>query len=382
MTSESDWTTRATALADSVCTDAPEWRDAVAATPRHLLVPRWWERIPTSPHEEWALHPTYVMELYERAYADVTLVTRVGPDHADYAQTGQRAAGEPTSSSTLPGLIVDMLHRLAPRPGVDTVLDLGTGSGYCACLLADRLGDDQVTSIDVDGYLTGTARHRLAQIGRKPRIETVDATGPIRGGPYDRIIATVSARPIPANWISALAPGGRLVATIAGTTLMITADMDHTGTATGWVASDSASFMATRSHPDYPPRLNDVYAEARDADGAYVGPPDGPTPDLWQEHGLRNLFELYAPGVEIRSVALTDRRITFLLAADGSWARAEDDGSRPLVHQTGPRLLWAGLERTRDEWENGRRYQLTDCTVTLRPGQSTLTTPTGHTYPI
>ena len=381
--SEPDWTPWAASLADQVTGHAPEWRAAVAATPRHVLVPAWWERLSGSVNEEWTRHPTYEAELFERAYADVTLVNRVGPRHVDQPPSdGEYASGEPTSSSTLPGLIVDMLHRLDPQPG-DRVLDLGTGSGYCAALLAHRLGDEQVTSIDVDPYLTGTARHRLAELGRKPRIETVDATGTIPGGPYDRIIATVSARPIPKSWIQAVAPGGRLVATIAGTTLMITATKDHADTATGWVVSDSASFMPTRSEPDYPPRLHDVYAEARDAQGEYIRPPDGPIPDLWRETTLRNLYDLHAPGVETRSAELPDgRQLTWLLASDGSWARAEHNDQRAVVHQRGPQLLWASLERVRDEWEQARRYPLTDCTITLGADRSTLTTPSGAPYPI
>ena len=99
-------------------------------------------------------------DLLHAAYADRTLVTRVGPQHADHATPDLRAASEPTSSSTLPGLVVAMAERLGARAG-DRVLDVGTGSGYSAALFARRFGDAGVTSVDVDPYLVSAARERL-----------------------------------------------------------------------------------------------------------------------------------------------------------------------------------------------------------------------------
>jgi protein-L-isoaspartate O-methyltransferase len=115
-------------------------------------------------------------------YADETFVTRVGALHADLAELQDRAVGAPTSSSPLPGLIVRMLDLLNPEPG-QQVLDIGTGSGYSAALLGHRLGDELVTSIDVDAYLVQAARDRLEGFGRRPRMVVADATGelPERG---------------------------------------------------------------------------------------------------------------------------------------------------------------------------------------------------------
>lgn len=100
------------------------------------------------------------------------------------------------------------------------VVDVATGSGYSAALLAHRLGDGAVLSVDVDPYLTKVAAQRLARMGRHPRIETVDTTGPLPATGYDRLVSMVSARGVPASWLAALRPGGRLVATIAFTSLM------------------------------------------------------------------------------------------------------------------------------------------------------------------
>ncbi|QES42332.1 protein-L-isoaspartate(D-aspartate) O-methyltransferase [Streptomyces venezuelae] len=377
MTGAPAWTDAARALADKVTADAPGWHEAVSNTPRHKLVPRWWQRIPDSIAQEWALvsSPESSAELLRAAYTDETLVTRVGPTHADHAAPGEHGKGDPTSSSTLPGLIVSMAHRLDVKPG-QRVLDVGTGSGYSAGLFARRFGDEYVTSVDVDPYLVEAARTRLAEFGRTPRLATVDATEELPDTEYDRIMATVSVRPVPASWLRALRPGGRVVTTVAHTALLITADMGTDGIARGTVQPDPATFMEARRGADYPGKLDDVFVTARVREGEDVRAPEGVIPDLWQEWPLRWLFELDTPGVETRAATYPDdgRRVVWLLAADGSWARAED-GTSPVVHQGGPRRLWDALERVRRRWEENGRFPLHSMRAELSPEGSHLLTP-------
>lgn len=377
--SVTSWHDAAHELADKVAADAPEWHEAVSNTPRHLLVPRWWQRLPDSPTEEWELvAPTEGSKEHQAAaYADNTLVTRVGPLHADHARPDEKATGSPTSSSTLPGLIVSMLHRLRAEPG-HRLLDVGTGSGYSAALMGRRLGDGHVTSVDVDPYLVDAARARLEGFGRSPHLEAIDATGPLPDAAYDRIMATVSVRPVPATWLRALRPGGRLVTTIAYTALLITADMGEDGTAHGTVQPDPATFMETRQAADYPPKLNEVFTSARVHDGEDVRPTAGPVPDLWQDWSLRWLYELDTPGVETRAANYPDgRRVVWLLAADGSWARTEDDDTTATVHQGGPRRLWDSLEGVRSKWDEKGRFPLHTLRAALSPEGGTLTSPDG-----
>jgi protein-L-isoaspartate O-methyltransferase len=54
-----------------------------------------------------------------------------------------------------------MLHALDIRPGM-RMLEVGTGTGYNAALLAHLLGQDCVVSLDVDEAVTKGARHALA----------------------------------------------------------------------------------------------------------------------------------------------------------------------------------------------------------------------------
>jgi protein-L-isoaspartate O-methyltransferase len=376
MTATPQWTEAASELADKVTADAHDWHEAVSNTPRHLLVPRWWQRIPNSPTQEWELVnlPDNSPQRLRAAYSDETLVTRVGPLHADHAKSDERGTGDPTSSSTLPGLVVSMADRLGVKPG-DRVLDVGTGSGYSAALFGHRFGDANVTSVDVDPYLVTAARDRLAEFGRHPHMEAIDATGELPDTVYDRIMATVSVRPVPASWLRALRPGGRLVTSIAYTALLITATKGADGIARGTVQPDPATFMETRQQADYPPKLNEVFASARVREGDDVRHPYGPILDLWQDWPLRYLFELDTPGVETRAAAYDDgRRVVWLLAADESWARAED-GPRPLIHQAGPRRLWDALDRVSRKWEEHDRFPLHTMRAELSSEGSTLHAP-------
>jgi protein-L-isoaspartate O-methyltransferase len=363
--SETTWRAAALRLADEITKDTPRWHEAVRSTPRHMLVPRWWTRRPDGTTWDLAAHPADSEAQIEAAYSDQTLVTRVGPLHSDEAQPGQTATGSPTSSSTLPGLIIAMLDLLDPSPA-GKILDVGTGSGYATALLCHELGSDRVTSLDVDDYLTQAARTRLAALGHTPTIYALDATSELPGGGYDALLATVSVRPVPAVWMRALRPGGRLVVTIAGTPLLIAADMHADGIARGVISSQPASFMIARREADYAPRLDDLYRTARQArDGAQVRESSEPMPDLWQGWELHTLYELDAPGVELRTVELTGSRELYLLAADGSWARVEDDGESVRVHQDGPRRLYDRLEAVRRDWDEAGRPALTGAQVTI-----------------
>ncbi|MGC5411248.1 protein-L-isoaspartate(D-aspartate) O-methyltransferase, partial [Streptomyces sp. DT225] len=225
----------------------------------------WWE----SSARGWELRDGLAdAEAWAKAaYADRTLVTRAGALHADDAQPGAVAQGFPTSSSTLPGLVVAM-YRHAMLTDDCRVL-VTTGSGYGTALMCRRLGDDQVTSVDVDRQLVKLAGDRLDGMGLRPRLEVADITGPLPGE-YDRIISTVSVRPLPASWLRALRPGGRLVTTIAGTGLVLTADKQADGGAVGRIEQAPAGFMRTRQGADYEPVTAEVWAVAERGDGEEV----------------------------------------------------------------------------------------------------------------
>ncbi|WP_413752602.1 protein-L-isoaspartate(D-aspartate) O-methyltransferase [Streptomyces sp. R-74717] len=309
------------------------------------------------------------------AYSDTTLVTRIGPVHADHAETGQPVTGHPTSSSTLPSLVVTMLRHGRLTPGV-RLLDLATGSGYSATLTCQRLGDDLVTTLDVDPYLTQAAAERLDRIGWHPVVVTADAGDDDLPGTFDRIVSMVSMPRIPATWLTALTPGGRLVTTIAGTGLIVTADKTEDGGATGRVEWDRGSFMATRAGDDYPPALNEVFAKAVGQDGEEVTLSSFPVLDVMQAWEVYSMLSLTTPGIEHRTGTDDDgNRLTWMLHTDGSWARA---CTRPgehtaTVHQSGPRRLYDDLENIRCQWLERGELPVYGARVTITPdGETTL----------
>ncbi|MEU2867732.1 protein-L-isoaspartate(D-aspartate) O-methyltransferase [Streptomyces olivoreticuli] len=371
-----DWQPHAASLADAVAADVPAWRDAVASTPRHLLVPRWWNRSQDVPGG-WTLSDGSAspQEWMNAAYSDTTLVTRAGALHADHAGEGQTGNGEPTSSSTMPGLVITMLRLLDAQPGM-TAVDVATGSGYSAALLSHALGSDAVLSVDVDPYLTEAAGQRLAALGIRPRIETVDATGPLPADGFDRLVAMVSARGIPASWRAAVRPGGQLVTTIANTSLMVIAEKHADGTATGHIAAEQGHFMTVRSTPDYPDRLPEGYRHAREAEGEEVTKGRCPLPDWWNEPDLSMIFELAAPDTVVQTMEREGRRMLWLFQEDGSWARATATGDElPVVHQSGPRRLWAELEQAEARWDAAGRFDLRELAAAFTPDGDVLSGP-------
>jgi protein-L-isoaspartate(D-aspartate) O-methyltransferase len=92
------------------------------------------------------------------------------------------------------------------------VLELGTGSGYQAAVLA-ALGA-QVTSLERHASLAETARRRIAELGLERAVDirvTDGSLGDPDGAPWDGIIVTAAAPAIPDALREQLADGGRLV---------------------------------------------------------------------------------------------------------------------------------------------------------------------------
>lgn len=367
-----NWKDRATQLADRVTPRTSRWRGPVSCTPRHLFVPQWWE----TDEGQWTLRePLTDTDWFAAAYDDRSLITRVGGMHADLAKPDDHPTGRPTSSATLPSLVVRMLEHAQIDDG-DELLDVGTGSGYGAALAAQELGDAAVTSVDVDPYLVEAARDRLELVGLRPTVETVDATGPLpaRAGKFDRIVATVAVRSVPESWLTALCVGGRLVTTVAGTSLLVTAEKRQDGSAVGRVEWDRAGFMHARHGDDYPPEVSGLLAAAHDMDGEDVTTSPYPVVDVANAWDLDSMLGITAPGIEHAYREEEGRRTAVMAHADGSWARATtaSDG-RTVVHQGGRRRLWEILDGLRAYWLQHGELPVRGARVLITPdGQTRL----------
>jgi protein-L-isoaspartate(D-aspartate) O-methyltransferase len=108
-------------------------------------------------------------------------------------------------------LIVGVMTEALSLDGDEHVLEIGTGSGYQAAILA-RLARDVVTVEIVEG-LRERATRTLARLGFG-NVEVLPS-GPVLGapelGPYDAIVVTAVAPEIPQALIEQLVPGGLLV---------------------------------------------------------------------------------------------------------------------------------------------------------------------------
>jgi protein-L-isoaspartate(D-aspartate) O-methyltransferase len=149
------------------------------------------------PREDFVPEP-----LRRRAYADEAL----GID-----------AGQTISQ---PIMVAKMTVDLAVQPG-DRILEIGTGSGYQAAILA-WLGA-QVTSLERHAALIPAARARIQHLTEtsdiRGRVEIREADGSLgdpAGAPWDGIIVTAAAPTIPDALREQLGEGGRLIIPVGG----------------------------------------------------------------------------------------------------------------------------------------------------------------------
>jgi protein-L-isoaspartate(D-aspartate) O-methyltransferase len=133
--------------------------------------------------------------------------------YADRAIALKMRGDEIVSSISQPGMIAQMLELLDPSTG-SRVLEVGTGSGYNAALLAQIVGPSgRVTTIDLDGELAERACTLLREIGCT-NVEVIAADGAgamIERACFDRIIVTARTQDIGQTWWDALEEGARLV---------------------------------------------------------------------------------------------------------------------------------------------------------------------------
>lgn len=112
-----------------------------------------------------------------------------------------------------PYIVAAMTDMLEPRPA-DAVLEIGTGSGYQAAVLAELV--KQVYSIELAPELAAGAAERLARLGyRNVEVRQGDgALGWPEHAPFDGIMVTAAAPEVPEALLAQLKAGRRLVAPV------------------------------------------------------------------------------------------------------------------------------------------------------------------------
>lgn len=111
-----------------------------------------------------------------------------------------------------PYIVALITEALRLQPG-DKVLEVGTGSGYQAAVLAEMVPQGKVVTVEVVRRLAQRARDTLSDLGYK-NVLVEDASedlGCPERGAYDAIVVSAAAPSLPSSLISQLAVGGRMV---------------------------------------------------------------------------------------------------------------------------------------------------------------------------
>jgi protein-L-isoaspartate(D-aspartate) O-methyltransferase len=342
----------ADALVSSGAVHSPWLRQAFEDTPREVFVPRFYRRsesgrkvlvdgIDPAQREQW-LRGVYTDEA-------LTVQLTPAPDLVD-------PAGAPTSSSSMPTVMAGMLEALDLQPG-HRVLEIGTGTGYNAALLCQRVGAHNVASVELDPALADAARRALADLGLHPRVHTADgAAGLAAVAPFDRIIATASTNHIPPAWIAQLAPAGAIVVDLRGSLdgCLLRLTMTERDVVEGAFVNLPGSFMPMRTRLDSPHRDGESWDQVLDQ----RNPQQGTTPVnpalVAQNKSLQFMTQLHLAGRRLRGFVLDGPEISGH-CTDGSWFTAglhpDHDGRYPVA-QGGPQRLWDTVESSYYTWRH------------------------------
>lgn len=337
------------------------WQRALLAVPRHLFIPGtvWVDNDAEPPPALVPLHrerdPDRWLEL---AYATDYVVTQVDDGHPEEPELG---GSMPTSSASGPIIVAVMLAALDAHEG-HRVLEIGTGTGYNAALLAHRLGPEQVTSIEIDPGIATHASKALSDAGfGAVTVVTGDgALGHAPGVPFDRVIATAAVNQIPYPWVSQTRPGGRILLpwadTYTGGLLALTVSDD--GTAQGAIVAES-SFMWVReqraTRGAVKPAVDD---NMRDPDRIDTRVTTLHPHNVTGPHGARLAIGQRVPGCQWRYWPWEEHDpvgVLWLVDPWGSWAKLTHASPGAVedefpVQQHGPRRLWNEVEAAYRWW--------------------------------
>lgn len=342
------------------------WRDAARRVPRHAFLPDTiWLEDGNGPQP---LHrgdtPDRWMEL---AYANRPLVTQLDDGNGS-------GDGYITSSASQPSIVGQMLDAADIRPG-QRVMEIGTGTGWNAALIAAMIGPGNTVTVEIDEVLAQQARRILTEQGWPVQVIAGDGTlGWVDGSPYDRVLSTAAVQQVPTAWVAQTRPGGRVL-TPWGTTfhngVLASLDVGDDGTASGRFHGDAA-FMWLRSQRRPRAVVEDIVNEAATTDS---------TTSLHPYYVLGDDAS-FAVGLRLRPgmspVVVFDDDVegspfytVYLLApGSGSWAswRVEPGQREYRVRQYGPRRLMDEVADSYDWWVMEGRPRMGDFGLSVAPG--------------
>jgi protein-L-isoaspartate(D-aspartate) O-methyltransferase len=348
------------------------WRAAFTEVPRHEFIPELVWRYDRDAGAHCDLVPLRRRDdpqlWLELAYANALVNTQVDDGHP----IGEAGCGfEVTSSASMPAVVARMLAALEVEPGM-RVLEIGTGTGYNAALLAHRLGAENIVSVEVDPAVAEHARRVVAAAGFGA-VTVVSADGaegyPPRA-PYDRVISTVATAEVPYAWVAQTRPGGRVLTPwgtpyYPGGLLALTVHRD--ATATGRIVGP-ASFMRLRAQRI--PRYT-MSRIVRDDDTATAS-----TTDLHPWYVAGDVHAATAIGLRVSQCESlyhpdsSDVGTLYLVDQwSRSWATLHVTTEAPYeVRQSGERKLWDEVQTAHQWWLDMGKPAADAWRFTIDPG--------------
>lgn len=353
---------------------SPEWRPVFEAVHRAGFIPEtvWVEDdggvlVPLRRTED----PQRWLDL---TYADDAIITQVDDGHPAPEGTGARIS----SSASMPTVVAQMLTHCAAHPG-QRVLEIGTGTGYNAALLAHRLGAGNVVTIEIDNDLAQRAREALSAAGYGAvTVVTGDGgQGYPPAAPFDRVLSTAAVQQVPYHWVDQTRPGG-LVITPWGTDYynggLLALTVTEERTAVGSIV-DKASFMTLRQHRFTPPALTLTAEDDAHAACSYtdIHPAEIANGHIAFDACIALAIRVphcamsYAPP----ELDADGEGILWLIdTASGSWARLHHHPDRDgpyRILQSGPRHLWDEVQANYQWWLNAGRPTADRWRFTITP---------------
>ncbi|MEU5525060.1 ATP-grasp peptide maturase system methyltransferase [Streptomyces sp. NPDC047860] len=369
--------------------DDPAWRAAVEEVPRHRFVPGFY--LPGEERDGRGLtlwQPVTAALDHGRwlaaAYSDTTLITQFDGEEPDWEQPVERHGGAPTSSSTLPSLVVRMWADADVRKG-HSVLEIGTGTGYSTALACERLGSAGVTSIEVDPHRLERAASALHGCGYTPTLGVADGLyGYWPEAPFDRIVAACSFRAVPPALVAQTRPGGKILLTLSGwlygyARVLLTVAGD--GTAEGQLLGGTVSFMSARTHAA--PAFGNPAHWAAELPGEARVARHGPeriTAATEEAFSLRFLAQSAVPDAQLATVGNALHLVDVVSGSAAALTRDGDGGWQ--VREGGSVRLWERVERVLDAYDMAGRPGPETFTLCVHDGGQHLRHPSMPCLPL